>query len=133
MFSEYYVNEFSDYKNLYKKVRKKYKHSFDEDHARALKVITRKLPLLNGNLEKLPNSTIAISGLGESVKLPIAKTRIHIKEARATTGRLIYLVDKKSNAIFLIDVYYHPDRDNHDKDRIIKAYKEYYSLLCEYK
>ena len=59
------------------------------------------------------------------------KTRIRIKQAKDTAGRLIYLVDKQNKTIFLIDVYYHSKTTNHNKEIIKEAYEEYTSNLAE--
>jgi hypothetical protein len=126
--SEYQIREFSEFKNLYKRVWKQYKHTFSDDYDKALNVIKKMILQDKGNLRHIPNSDI-IGGLGKEITLPVLKTRVHIKEARDTTGRLIYLVDVEKQAIFLIDIYYHPDRDNHDIKRIERAHLEYLSTV----
>ncbi len=120
--------EYSGFSKCYKKVWKKYRHTFEEDYQRVITVIKRKIAIENGNHRYIPNSN-QIQGLGKDIKLPIIKTRVQIKEARDNCGRLIYLVDNERKTLFLIDLYYKSDRENHDEKLIKEAYKEYLTRL----
>jgi len=128
--SEYDVKESSDFQKYYKHVRKKYKHSFDEDFATVIKVITKKLVIEKGKYLNTPN-TKPVHGLGSKVTHPVAFTRIQIKQARDMCGRVVYLVDNDKKRIFLIDVYYKSDRDNPNTAIVSKAYYEYLAILEE--
>ena len=121
---EYNISYYSGFDNVFKKTAKKYKHTFDKDFDTLLKVITGKLPFVNEDLRKIPQTNI-IPNLGDDIKLPIAKTRMFIKECREHKGRVIFLFDKEKSNLFFIDVYVKNNNENHDDVMIKAAYLEY--------
>lgn len=124
------VEECSFFRKKYKKVLKKYRNSFDDDYDKAIQVVTKKLFSLKGEYRKL--TILNVIPLDETITYPILKLRIYIDQARDTTGRLVFLFDKEKNLIFLIDVYYHPDRDNHCEKTIKEGFKEYLELNTDH-
>ena len=122
--SKYDVDESTQFSNLFKKVNKKYKRTFDDDFGTVLQVIRAKLEINNGDGRKLPKTDV-IGGLGESIQFPFCKTHIYIEEAKKDFGRLIFLVDKDKKIIFLTDVYHKNNRENHDANIIRAAHYEF--------
>jgi hypothetical protein len=126
MEGSYSVDEFSGFSKLLKKVMKKFSRTFDDDFKTACQVLCSKLPILKGNYRQLPKTDV-IAGLGSDIKCPCCKTEVYIEEAKKYCGRLIYFVDTKRNLIFLVDVYYKTERENHDPAIIQRAYLEFVS------
>lgn len=122
--TEYEIHQYSEFPKQYKKVAKRYPHTFDDDFNEVKKMIRKKLGWVGDNPDKV-SSTDEISGLGEEVELPILKTDVIIEEAGQKTGRLIWLCDTENRRIFLIDVYHKGQRANHDEAIIRSGYKEY--------
>lgn len=128
----YSVDEYSNFKNQYKKARKKYKHNFDDDFGAVLKFVRKKLegPFINHDPRKMPKTDV-ISGLGDGLDHPICKTRMMVTDAQQQIGRLIWLHDHPNMQIFLVDIYHKNQRANHDDQRIRKAYREYLDEYME--
>lgn len=122
----YSVEEHSKFDDLYKKARKKYKHSFDDDFNTVIDVIETKISgsLYDQDPRKLPG-TVVISGLGAGVQHDVCKTRIYIEDANGKIGRLVWLHDEAEECIYLIDIYHKSQRSNHSNERIRSAYREY--------
>ncbi|MFH1650425.1 MAG: hypothetical protein ABIA93_07820 [Candidatus Woesearchaeota archaeon] len=129
MDSEYTVLESPDFYKHYKKVRKKYKHTFDNDFKLAIQVITKKLAILNGNYLNLPGTPKTVDGLGEKATHAVVYTRVHIREAQDKVGRLVYIVDKSRERIYLIDVYYKSEREDPDKAICAKGHMDYDAFI----
>ena len=129
MDSAYDVIESCNFQKYYKKARSKFSQSFDEDFDNLIRVITKKIPLLKGDYLKLPGNTKRVRDLGPGSTHHIAYTRMHIRQARNTAGRVVYLVDNKRKRMFLIDVYYKSDQENPNTAVCALAHKEYDALL----
>jgi len=120
------VLESSNFNKYFKKVLKKYKRSFEEDYAIALKVITKRPDFYNKDYKAIPK-TKEISRLGENIKLPVLKTEIYIEQAKGYSGRLVYIFDAKSEKIFMLDAYCKVNKENYDASIINIGYNEYVS------
>lgn len=123
---DYSVEEFSRFKRSYKKARKKYKRNFDDDFDTVMQVIEERMSesLYDQDPEKVPN-TVIISGLGAGVQHDICKTRMYVEDAQSKIGRLVWLHDEENERIYLIEIYHKNQRDNHSRERIRIAYREY--------
>lgn len=86
--SQYKILYYSGFNHSFKKLSKKYKHSFDKDFNLLTEVIVGKLPLSDENPRNLPNADV-IPGIGNDACLPIVKIRMLIKEAKKMIGRAI--------------------------------------------
>lgn len=123
---DYTVVEFSRFKKLYKKARKNYNRNFDDDFDTVMQVIEGRMSesLYGQDPEKVPNTNI-ISRLGDGVEHDICKTRMYIEDAQSKIGRLVWLHDDEYERIYLIEIYHKNQRDNHSRERIRMAYREY--------
>lgn len=115
---------YSGFDKSFKKALKEYKRTFDTDFGNLQKVIKGKLPLIGEDPRKLPQAR-QISDLGEKIKHPIIKMRMHIRECQEHKGRVVFLFDKDKKKIFFIDTYIKNKDENHDKAIINHAYDEY--------
>jgi len=121
MVEKYEVYYSKQFDKCYKKARKKYKHSFDQDFSDFLKVIQLKK-------ENSPQ-TKPLKNLGETVKHPVWLSRVHITEARKHLGRASFVLNEEFRLLYFLDFYLKNQQENPELKLIREIYKEYESLL----
>ena len=113
-------DELSEFKNEFKKLKKKYK-TLEADFELFKRVLRAIVP-------DLPRGTVPISNLGQEVSIPIYKVRKFrckcLKGKGSKSGiRIIYTFIDDSYSIIFIEIYHKNRKENEDRERIYKYFK----------
>lgn len=119
---------------------KKIRFLYTQDFRKAFKALSKKYPSLHEDFEFFlgtleinpiwyPPSVVRISGLWDSVYIPIYKLRKFAVECMQQTNsgiRIVYAYDGEENCIEFVEfveIYHKNHQENHDAEKLRKIYK----------
>jgi len=115
------ITRLPEFERDLKKLKKKYR-TLEEDLSNLIKI---SISLFH--LKGIPQGIVDIPGLGLAPQKFFKVRKFaskSIKGKGANTGlRLIYKFDEETQTIDLIEIYYKGDKENEDRKRIIKNYR----------
>ncbi|MGL6298433.1 MAG: hypothetical protein ACRC1M_04630 [Methanobacteriaceae archaeon] len=120
MMKEYRFDYHKSFQKEFNKMSKRCP-SLEEDFERFKKAILVDLDLFNNKLPE--RKYLKISGLGNTVKLPIFKFRnFRCKTHKKNKFRFIFIFHEAESLIYFVEFYYKGNNEKENKNRILNCF-----------